>query len=236
MRTMMSITALLLALASMACLRKTEFQCASDNACGVGGVCEATGFCSFIDANCTSGRRYDDSAGSLAGQCTSGGGGGNPDGPLGGDSGGGGTDGSGGGSDSGQSVGCPSGYVTLPNAPGHVYKLLAVAENWGTQEAACQATSASSHLAIPDNIMELTDLDTLAAVTSYWVGITDAATEGTWLTVTGQPQTYLPWQPPAPDNAAGGQGEDCVESLTATHTFNDRRCQDKLAAICECVP
>lgn len=233
MRTvLLSITALL-ALASTACLRKTAFQCASDNACGAGGVCETTGFCSFADGNCSSGRRYDDSAGTLAGQCTSGGGGGNPDGPL-ADTGGG-KDGSGGGSDA-PAAGCPGGYVTLPNAPGHVYKVLTVIQAWSTQEASCQLTSAASHLAIPDNATELQDLDTLANTTSYWVGITDSATEGTWLTVTGQPQTFLPWQPPAPDNAGGGQGEDCVESLSATHTFNDRRCQDKLVAVCECTP
>lgn len=219
------------ALASAGCLRKTEFQCAGDSSCGAGGHCEATGYCSFVDGECTSGRRYDSSAGSLAGQCTSGGNNGvdastTDTGTM--KDGGGGTD--------TPAVGCPGGYSALPNSPGHVYKVLAIPETWPTQESNCQLTSASSHLAIPDNLTELTDLDAFAAASNYWVGITDAATEMTWLTVLGMPQTFLPWQPPAPDNNSGGQGEDCVESLSATHTFNDRRCNDKLPAVCECTP
>jgi len=227
---MRTILLLLFVLTSAGCLRKTEFQCNDDSACGANGRCETTGYCSFVDPDCQSGRRYDQSAGPLAGQCT---GGGNPndgridtptnDGPM--------TD--------TPPAGCPSGYVTLTGGEGnHVYKVLTVTQNWNTQEGLCQATSGSSHLAVPGEINELTALDTAAgAATNHWLGITDAANEGTYLSVFGGTQTYLPWEPPAPDNAGGGQGEDCVESLnSATHTINDRRCNDKLAAVCECVP
>lgn len=226
MRTLL----LIVVLANAGCLRKTEFQCSDDSACGTAGRCETTGFCSFADPDCSSGRRYDQSAGSLAGQCT-----------------GGGTTGDGGSTDmptntDGSMVvdappaGCPSGYVALTGAQaGHLYKLLAVAENWNAQEAACQLTSASSHLAVPDDLAELTALDTLAA-TNHWLGITDSAVEMTWRNVLGQTQTFLPWIMGAPNDAGGGQGEDCVEGLPATHEINDRRCNDKLVAVCECVP
>jgi len=216
-------------LASTGCLRKTEFQCADDSACGAGGRCESTNFCSFADPDCTSGRRYDQSAGSLAGQCT----GGTTidgsvvdtpatgDGPMG---------------DAPQ-LACPSGYATLTGGEGdNVYKLLTVAENWTLQEQLCQQTSAASHLAAPQDLAELTALDTLAAVNNYWLGVSDSQTEGTWRNTRGAIQTFLPWEPPAPDNNAGGQGEDCVEGLAQTHTINDRRCNEKLPAICECVP
>ncbi|HEY5924331.1 MAG TPA: lectin-like protein [Kofleriaceae bacterium] len=217
-------------LANAGCLRKTEFQCSDDSACGPNGRCEITNFCSFADPECSSGRRYDQSAGTLAGQCT-GGGGTNDGGPV---------DTSGGGDTpmtDAPPLGCPAGYNPLTGGEGnHVYRLINVADDWTKQQAACRLTSASANLAVPAELGEHTALDTLAGVASYWVGITDSATENTWLNVQGMTQTYLPWQPPAPDNDAGGQGEDCVESLTATHTFNDRRCMENLVAICECVP
>jgi len=222
---------LLAVLASTGCLRKTEFQCTDDGACGAGGRCEPTNFCSFADPDCTSGRRYDQSAGTLAGQCT---GGGNPtDAPLVD------TPVTGGDAPMGDAppAGCPTGYVMLTGGQGnHLYKVLAVAENWTVQESLCAQTSSSSHLAAPEDITELTAIDGAVAVAAHWVGVTDSAMEGTWRNTLGAIQTYLPWIPPAPDNNAGGQGEDCVEGITATHGFNDRRCNDKLPAVCECVP
>lgn len=215
---------LLFALVSAGCLRKTEFHCADDTACGTGGVCESTGYCSFSDTECPSGFRYSSSAGDLAEQCVAGMRDAGPDTPR----------------DTGidtPSGGCPAGYNALPGITGHVYKLVTAADDWTKQQAACRLTSASANLAIPDDAAELMALDTLAgAITAYWVGVTDSATEGTWLTVLGTPQTFLPWEPPAPDNAAGGTGEDCVEALTALHKFNDERCNTSLPAICECAP
>lgn len=213
-------------LTATGCLRTTEFQCSSDSACGAAGQCEATGFCSFADGACSSGRRYDPSAGPLSGQCTSGG--------TTGDDGGidtmpqsdGGIDASG--------LGCPAGYVALSGAPGHFYKVLVAADDWAGQSMQCKLTTGSAYLAIPDTIEELTAMDGLAGASNYWIGISDTANEDVWVNVLGMPQTFLPWQPPAPDDA--GPGEDCVEALPATHTINDRRCNNTLPAICECAP
>lgn len=46
-----------------------EFVCASDEACGGGGRCEAIGFCSFDDATCDQGRRFSEHSGELANTC-----------------------------------------------------------------------------------------------------------------------------------------------------------------------
>src|SRR5690242_17022068 len=106
-------------LVTAGCLRRTEFQCSDDSSCGASGRCESTQFCSFGDTDCPSGRRYDPSAGSLAGECTGGGMG---------------TDG-GVTSNDGSTIdtpkgGCPGGYVALAGAQcGHFYKLFPVAEN-----------------------------------------------------------------------------------------------------------
>jgi hypothetical protein len=214
----------LFVLASAGCLRSTEFQCAGDSACGASGRCEITGFCSFADTECASGRRYDPSAGTLGGTCTS-------DGTT-----------SDGGvdtsmpDDAASGTGCPAGYAALPGVPGHHYMVLTVAANWTSQHAACRATTLSAYLAIPDTIEELTAMDAHAGAAPYWVGINDRADEMVWQSVLGAAQTFLPWQPPAPDDDAGGQGEDCVEALPATHTINDVRCNQTRPAICECNP
>jgi len=216
---------LLLSVLCASCLRKTEFHCTNDSSCGAGGVCESTGFCSFADGECASGYRYSSSAGELADQCVGGTRDAGIDTPrpdMGTDT---------------PSAGCPSGYNPLPGITGHVYKLIAVGDDWTKQQAACRLTSPAAYLAIPDDATELMALDTLAgAITQYWVGISDITTEGTWVTVLNTPQTFLPWDPPAPDNAAGGQGEDCVEALTTLHKFNDERCMTSQPAICECNP
>src|SRR5262245_10557483 len=217
---------LIFAIAAAGCLRQTEFQCRNNSSCGGQGTCETSRYCSFPDTDCASGRRYSSSAGSLSEQCVPGGssidGGvdsiGPPDSRV-----------------DAPPAGCPSGYNALPGITTHLYKLVTIATNWQTQQQGCRLTTTSAYLAVPDDATELMALDTLAGgAANYWVGITDSATEGTWLNVLGAPQTFLPWQPPAPDNNAGGPGEDCVEAITALHMFNDVRCNTSLPAICEC--
>jgi hypothetical protein len=65
------------------CGAPTPLPCSDDVVCGGGGACVA-GFCAASDPTCASGLRYHDSAGSLAGECTSesGGGGGSGGGPA----------------------------------------------------------------------------------------------------------------------------------------------------------
>lgn len=56
-----------------ACSPSQAYSCSDDEACvarGEAGFCEATGFCSFADGDCRTGRRYGRFAGDgLAGQC-----------------------------------------------------------------------------------------------------------------------------------------------------------------------
>jgi hypothetical protein len=214
------------------CLRKTEYRCSGDTSCGVSGVCEASGFCSFPDGDCTSGRSYAPSAGSLAGACTDG-----MQQPVDADT----TtldtspdiDGS---MTDAPAAGCPSGYVTLTGGQaGHLYKVIASIQDWGTQQTGCALTTTKAYLAVPDDLTELQAMDTaIGAGATYWVGISDSQTEGTWRTVLDTIQTFLPWLAPAPDDQ--NPGEDCVEAIAASHQFNDDRCNTKLPAICECAP
>jgi hypothetical protein len=226
----MRVTIVFVALAAGGCLRTTQFQCANDSACGAQGVCESTGFCSFVDSDCESGRRYGDSAGTMAGQCTTGGtgsDGGTIDTPI--------TpiDGM---PDSTTSVGCPSGYNLVAGAGTHLYKIVTTTDPWDTQQAACRATTLSANLFVPDDAAELMALDAVAGVASYWIGVSDTQTEGTWLALPNNTaQTYLPWATGQPES--GNPTEDCVAVNSATHQFSDERCGNtNLPAICECVP
>lgn len=229
---MRNAIALWCALTLAGCLRTTEFHCSTDSSCGGGGVCETSGFCSIIDGMCSSGRRYTDGAGSMSGTCT---GGGMMQ-----------TDANDSGSTDTQVATdtmpdtpvavCPSGYATLAGGnPGHMYKVLTTGANWGNQDNQCQLTTVKAHLAVPDDLAELTALDTAAPAGRYWIGLTDSATEMTFLTVLGAAAVYLPWEAGAPND--GGPGEDCVESAhSAAHEINDQRCSTSQPAVCECAP
>jgi hypothetical protein len=226
-----------LATSSIACLRKTEFQCSSSAECGPGGTCQtAVGYCSVTDNDCASGQRYSDSAGSSAGECVGGGpfdDASNPDAPIP-------SDGSDDAPPDGPSVGCPSGYAAITGGQtGHLYQLVTTTGNWTNQRNFCTATSANAYLVIPDNADELAALVELATSTRFWVGITDMVTEGTWVNTLGQPQTFLPWEMNRP-NMSGNNNDDCVfaeDNGGDDPTLRDDRCNNvQLPAICECVP
>jgi hypothetical protein len=218
-------------LASSACLRTTEYQCSGDSTCGAGGQCETTGYCSFPDGDCPTGRRYNEAAGKLAGTCIGGttpqvdadvtmNDGQNIDAPI--------------TNTDGGMANCPAGYATITNGqPGHMYKLVTTAANWTTQDAGCKATSADAYLFVPDDLAELMAVDTVVGGGRYWIGVTDAAMENVWLNVRGAAQTFLPWEAGAPND--GNPGEDCVEANSAAHEFNDERCGNtNRPAVCEC--
>ena len=207
-----------------ACLRSTVYRCSTNTECGTGGSCESVGFCSFPDTGCATGERFGDSAGPLANQCT-------------------GTSGLDGGlTDSppidgvmidSSTTGCPGDYVTITGGQGtHRYRILPTG-NWMQQRDMCVATTTSAYLAIPDGLGELQALAAFAGATPFWVGITDSVNEGTWVTVKGTPQTFLPWDSGSPSN--GNNSDDCVEGVSATQ-LNDERCNTQNVAVCECEP
>ncbi|HEY5947193.1 MAG TPA: lectin-like protein [Kofleriaceae bacterium] len=214
----MRFLALLISIVGAAgCLRTTEFKCTVDGDCTASGsMCEGTGYCSFVDTSCTSGRRYGEFSGSYSKQCV---------GDMTGD----------GGIDSpdGMGGGCPSTYATLPNAGTHVYKLTASSALWATQRDRCATDGA--YLAVPDNVAELQAITTAAAAANTWVGLSDSEVEGTFKTTKDNSvATFLPWKAGEPDDAAGGQ--DCVSALMATPEIQTDKCSLSFPAVCECEP
>ena len=73
---MIRVCLIALSLSLTACAPSEVYTCGDDSQCftnGTQGACESSGFCSFPDERCTSGRSYGDLAEeSLAGQCTNG--------------------------------------------------------------------------------------------------------------------------------------------------------------------
>jgi hypothetical protein len=211
------------------CLRDTAFRCATDAECGVKGTCQTdVGYCSEADVGCASGLRFGASAGAYANQCV--GEIGAPDAGLdapGDDAA------SDAATDAPIAALCPAEYVTITGGQGtHRYRLVNMAENWQAQRAFCAATSTAAYLAIPDDQNELNAIQTLGAATQVWVGITDAATENTWLNVKGMPQTFLPWDTGQPNDVNPGQ--DCV--AVQNNRLRDERCSSNYRAVCECEP
>ena len=224
---MRALLAILLALGSAGCLRQTAFSCETAAQCGGGNTCEPEGYCSRPDATCTeSGRRFHESAGTYANRCV---------GSTSGDDGG--IDGPVDARFDAPPGSCPSGYVPLPNAGPHMYKLLVAATSWQSQRDACRATDPTrAYLAIPDSLAEMQALSAASTAALFWVGIHDMTTEGTFVTVKNATPAFLDWAPGQPDNAAGGDGEDCVAGLSTTSKLQDDRCNRQYRALCECEP
>jgi len=205
------VTRLVLACLVAGCLRgATGFHCASDADCTLGaqsGTCEpATSYCSYPDANCVYGRRYNSYAGSDANLCVM---------PM---------------VDAAPPT-CP-GFVTLGGVPGgHLYHLITSDADYQTQSDACGQMMGNAYLAVPDTPQELQALAVLAVQPTVWVGIDDRATPGSYVTAKGDPATFLPWGPGQPDSS--GQ---CVEAVDASDTLADQPCSAMLRAVCECEP
>ena len=196
------------------CLRPTSFTCATNAECA-GGTCEDVGFCSFSDSACAGGNRFGEFSGPFAGQCV---------GESGIDAGADATD-----ATLDAAAACTS-YLTLPDAP-HRYRSIATNASWFSQRTSCAADG--GYLAIPDDLVELTAITTLAGTSPSWVGLTDDATEGTFVTVLGAVATFLPWDTGEPNDTPGAA--DCVRASPA-HQLADDRCTTARAAICECEP
>jgi hypothetical protein len=119
----------------------------------------------------------------------------------------------------------------VPGELRHVYRRIGTGASWTTQRTAC--ASDGGYLVIPDDAAELTALTALAAGAETWLGITDVATEGTFLTVRGAPPPFVLWSTGEPNNDPGDA--DCVRVL-ANGRYADDRCVAGHPAICECDP
>lgn len=222
--------------ASTGCLRKTEYKCVDSTQCGTSGQCEDTGFCSFPDTACDSGRKYGEFSGSTYSNVCVGGGmvmvDGGVDGPL--------IDGMMADADLGN---CPGSYS---GAGAHKYRVITNGANWATHQTDCGNDTAgtNTYLAIPDDQTELTDILNAANVARIWVGIEDPQNNSTFVDVKNAAfsSTSALWDTASnePDNSgyagSGGGAADCVAGEKTTGKISDEKCSVSYPAVCECEP
>jgi len=103
---------------------------------------------------------------------------------------------------------------------------------WHAAAAACEATGGML-AAITTDDEQRALVKALAGPLSMdrvWLGVTDAAVEGTWLDARGAKQTFFGWGPSEPNDSGG---EDCVELLLSTGKWNDLACSATRPFVCE---
>ena len=112
-------------------------------------------------------------------------------------------------------------YLHRSGSP-HAYRAVDGNADWAAARASCEADGA--YLAIIDDAAEAALLPG-----EGWVGYTDAATEGVWLTVRGDQAAFLPWQSGEPN---GGTLENCAR--VDDKALESRSCTDLRGWTCEC--
>lgn len=131
---------------------------------------------------------------------------------------------------------CPNGYTALAGAPAtSKYALFGntlSGTSWTAAKARCEADG--THLVIVETAAEATAIGNVIQldVTSpyYWEGVSDQATEDTWVTVAGGAATYLPWDPGQPN---GGRAANCALLDAQGHLY-DFDCNGAEGFACEC--
>ena len=126
---------------------------------------------------------------------------------------------------------CPLTYELVAGAPlTSRYRKLDRADPYAKQAAQCAGEGA--HLVVIDDAAESAAIDAYATKRNgfFWIGISDSATEATWMTEKNQPATYLPWKLLEPN---GGINENCVLQSVAG-MWNDFSCGYGFPSVCEC--
>jgi Lectin C-type domain len=120
---------------------------------------------------------------------------------------------------------CPPGWVAGGTS---CYLPVTATVSWTAARDACLANNA--HLVIIDNGEENVRVAALAVDTAWWIGATDAETEGTWLWVDGSALVFVAWASGQPDNFFFV--EDCAQQKP-DGSWNDRNCTVNAAYVCE---
>lgn len=108
-------------------------------------------------------------------------------------------------------------------------------EEWGADLAVIDTEAKYDH--VRRKMSKWVHLERCSPYEGFWVGLSDADTEGTYLWVNGEELSYNKWAPGQPNNKAKRKGEDCTEIQVhrkeSKHLFyNDVKCSKKREFIC----
>jgi hypothetical protein len=137
---------------------------------------------------------------------------------------------------------CPLGYAPI-NGSTTQYRIVEINTTWDLAAADCNddddlssSLTGRTHLVVVGDAQEKTIL-TNQFSGNTWVGLSDVATEGTFLWVTNEPTNGFPqvgmqppWDAGDPD---GGTAENCVR-FKNSFDFEDKPCTDSNSYVCEC--
>ena len=102
-------------------------------------------------------------------------------------------------------VTCDSGW-TLSASTGRCYKMVTSRISWAEARAHCQGLGTNGDLAsIPDQETNELVYSLISDAGKYWVGGTDAASEGAWQWSDGTPWGYSNWRGGEPNNKGGSE-------------------------------
>ena len=108
-----------------------------------------------------------------------------------------------------------------------LYRVSANDRSWVDAQAECAADVAgATHLVVVSSATESDFIKTKLG----WVGLSDRATEGTFVNVTNEPNDYRPWISGQPDNGSGN--ENCVQMKAGG--LDDDQCGNAHVFVCEC--
>ncbi len=123
------------------------------------------------------------------------------------------------------SVGTAFGAPTYNAATGHWYDLVSSGANgsWGNAESNAIALGGNL-VTINDAVEEAWLRSRFGGTTRYWIGFTDAATEGKWKWSSGENSSYVNWNPGEPNNSISSDNNEDYAVLnwnTSTGAWND---------------
>jgi hypothetical protein len=112
---------------------------------------------------------------------------------------------------------------------GHCYTLHTTTANiaWTAAKTACENLSPGTHLVTFETAEEAEYVPgALKPQKRGWIGLSDRATEGTFMWVTGEPVLVTYWRASEPSNGGSTGNEDCVTTGLPTElwAWNDLDC------------
>lgn len=128
------------------------------------------------------------------------------------------------------------GGCELRDIMGRPFWFCSSGQSFNGAEAICTAKGA--HLASINTIMEQQTARSHASGISgadWWIGLSDATSEGAFAWLDGSPVTYTNWEPGEPNDH--GSGEDCGEMKVSDNgIWNDVPCGESKPFMCSVAP
>lgn len=105
--------------------------------------------------------------------------------------------------------------------------------SWANARTFCESRGLRMATArVAENQVDIEDLDLVKDDDSFWLGATDAASQGSFRWVTGElvSNGYTNWQPGEPSNAVGS---DCLQIQRANRKWRAMPCTQLQYPLCE---